>query len=173
MTEVWKPVVGFEDTYEISDVGRIRRIAPPLIFLDGWTDKGGYKRVFLRGHGRRPQFGIHRLVYAAFHGPLEDGKEVAHLDGNPANNAAGNLALVTPAENTAHKKLHGTFQTGEQHPRSKLRREDIEAIKAKAASGVRTRDIAEEFGVGSIHIRRIVLGKRWAEGMTDGREFND
>ena len=45
--------------------------------------------------GDRISFLIHRLVVEAFTGPIPDGMEVHHRDGNSFNNSLKNLELVT------------------------------------------------------------------------------
>lgn len=44
---------------------------------------------------------LHRDIWAAIHGPIPDGHDVDHIDGNPINNAIGNLQLLTEAEHHA------------------------------------------------------------------------
>lgn len=44
---------------------------------------------------------LHRDVWAFHHGPIADGMEVHHVDGDPGNNDIGNLELVTRAEHVA------------------------------------------------------------------------
>ena len=42
---------------------------------------------------------VHRLVWEAFNGPIPEGLEVHHIDGNGHNNSLENLRCVTHAEN--------------------------------------------------------------------------
>nr|WP_243737862.1 HNH endonuclease [Blastococcus xanthinilyticus] len=44
---------------------------------------------------------MHRLVLLAFTGPASPGEVGRHMDGDPSNNRACNLAWGSPAENTA------------------------------------------------------------------------
>lgn len=54
---------------------------------------------------------VHQLVLLTYQGTCPEGKQCAHLDGNPHNNNLHNLVYVTPKENTAHQKHHGTRYT--------------------------------------------------------------
>lgn len=104
--EIWKAVMGFEGVYEVSDTGRVKRVAPgPGTYvgriLSPMTDRKGYLYVRLDGRIQR----IHRLVLAAFVGPSE--LLVRHLDGNPQNNALENIRYGTPIENSADRIAHG------------------------------------------------------------------
>lgn len=58
----------------------------------------------------------HRIICATFHGPPPfDGAQVRHLDGNPKNNQAANLAWGTASENAADTIKHG------KHPSRRVR----------------------------------------------------
>ena len=125
--EVWKPVVGWEEGYEVSNLGRVRSITR----LIPATNKRLYKKqgkiltpapnsskrltVSLKIFNRQKTFKVHTLVIEAHVGPkppehpLLGPYECAHLDGNHLNNNAKNLKWVTHNENEQHKKLHGTF----------------------------------------------------------------
>lgn len=113
MSEIWKPVLGFEDRYEVSDFGRVRRAKAAqgtragAVLSPIETSRGGYLAVHIHmGDGRRKTVRIHRLVVEAFHGP-SDLPLVRHLDGNPRNNLLSNLAHGTHQENALDRVLHG------------------------------------------------------------------
>ena len=108
--ENWRPVVGFEWRYEVSDTGRVRS-------LDGKTisshvgNKAGHLRVSLK-----PEIGewkgryIHQLVLEAFVGPRPKGLVACHNDGNSTNNRIENLRWDTPSSNMHDRVKHGTHQ---------------------------------------------------------------
>lgn len=153
-SEQWRVVPSFSD-YIVSDRGRVRhrRVGAPIL---KWSpDKDGYQRVKLNGCTLR----IHRIVAEAFHGIRPRETECAHLDGDRTNNAASNLIWATHAENNGHKRLHGTHQAGERHPRARLTADQVAAIRATA--GVSTRQLAAEYGVNQSQIVRIRKGDRW------------
>jgi hypothetical protein len=68
--EVWKPIKNF-DAYEISNLGRVRRILSGphthagKILKQGYTNKG-YKRVCICANKRSYTKKVHRLVAEAF-----------------------------------------------------------------------------------------------------------
>jgi hypothetical protein len=99
--ETWKDVPGFEGSYQVSDLGRVRslRILKPTI-----TTGTGYPAVTLTGQQR---FAIHVLAARAFLGPRPQGMHVNHRDSNRANNRWGNLEYVTPSENLRHSYREG------------------------------------------------------------------
>ncbi|WP_373695084.1 NUMOD4 motif-containing HNH endonuclease [Actinomycetospora aeridis] len=122
-TELWLPIAGYEGDYEISDQGRVRRVAK--VYVDGMgrtqvrhgrllrtRDPGGsYARVNL-GMPQRTRL-VHRLVCEAFHGaPPDSGTVVRHLDGDPTNNQASNVRWGTALENADDTRLHGRHSPG-------------------------------------------------------------
>lgn len=116
MTESWRPVVGFEDIYSVSDQGRVRRDkiargAKVGRILKPTVDKrGGYLSFSLYRGNRAARFRvkIHTLVAAAFIGPRPVGTEVLHGDGDPTHNQPSNLRYGTRGENNLDSVAHGT-----------------------------------------------------------------
>ena len=103
-TERWLPIPGYEDIYEVSDRGRVRKIALKPSF-----NKKGYPLVSLSRDGVAQKFLVHRLVMLAFAGPCPDRLMVRHLNGDPTDSRwPENLVYGTAVENAADKKLHGT-----------------------------------------------------------------
>lgn len=54
--------------------------------------------------------GMHRYVWEFYNGPIPEGYEIHHKDGNKANNDISNLACLEQGE---HKRLHGRMLTEE------------------------------------------------------------
>ena len=101
-TEIWLPVLGYEDRYAVSDQGRVRsllsgRLLSPILI------NSGYLSVHLHCLGKRQPWLVHRLVAVHFLGHPEDPSwEVNHLDYDRLNNAAINLAWVSHSENVRY-----------------------------------------------------------------------
>lgn len=112
--ERWLPVVGHEGLYEVSDIGRVRRIAGGRgaragRVLGGKISDPGYRAVSLGAdHTER----VHVLVAAAFIGPRPAGYTINHRDGDKLNNTVENLEYATYSENNRH-----AFATGLKRPR--------------------------------------------------------
>lgn len=99
MTE-WRDISGFD--YEVSSQGEVRNKQTGRVLRPGRC-KSGHRNVVLgRGNNRL----VHRLVAEAFCGPCPVGLEVRHLNGDPADNRAENLAYGTRAENSQDKSFH-------------------------------------------------------------------
>ena len=111
--EQWRPVIGYEGRYEISNRGRVRSLLSSKKGKAGGekvlqTDNWGYHNVQLWSDGVAKRHSVHRLVAAAF---LTDtwfpDAQVRHLDGNPANNHIHNLAWGTGSQNQFDVVSHG------------------------------------------------------------------
>lgn len=109
MIEEWRPVVGYQGLYEVSDEGRVKSHywSPPKILKAG-TVKAGYKLVALAQGGVSTSFNVHRLVLEAFVGPSPAGTECCHGPGGPADNRLSNLRWDTPTENHFDQVRQGT-----------------------------------------------------------------
>lgn len=112
----WRVVPGFPD-YSVSELGEVlstRRGKPRVLKPD--VDKGGHCRVDLTSpDGNAKTCKVHQLVMLSFVGPRPDGLLVRHLDGNPANNTAANLAYGTYSENALDMVRHG-MRPNQRHP---------------------------------------------------------
>ena len=120
--ENWRPVVGHETQYEVSDLGNVRSLARE------WSQlaRSGKEYVFrkkgknlrpgpmLSGHlsvaiGKGNSRTVHSLVMEAFVGPRPKNMEVLHINGVPSDNRLVNLRYGTRSENIRDAIQHGTW----------------------------------------------------------------
>lgn len=101
----WKPVVGYEGIYSVSNIGSIRRDKTKRR-IEHDIDYHGYHNVHLCYQGKRQKYKVHRLVLEAFVGPCPEGYQTRHLDGNPDNNHLENLCWGTAEDNSKDKVVH-------------------------------------------------------------------
>jgi hypothetical protein len=94
--------------YEVSSSGQVRNRTSHVI-LSAERQYKGYLRVQLWRDGHRQHKLVHQLVAAAFLGPA-DGRQVDHIDRNPANNHIENLRYVSSSGNQKNKKSHHGVQ---------------------------------------------------------------
>lgn len=118
--ENWKPVVGYEGFYEVSDHGRIRTVehiasssirnggkrTVPSHMLKQHKKRTGYLMVDLCKEGKIRTVSVHRIVADAFLG-AEPQLQVNHKNLNKTDNRVSNLEWVTAKENTAHQRSNG------------------------------------------------------------------
>ena len=166
MTEKWKPIQGTDDTYWVSNHGRIKSIdrtvyhntsASGLQFRQGQIIKTtigsvGYPVFNMLGK----QYYVHRIVATHFIENPDKKQYVNHKDGDKSNNITYNLEWVTSSENLKHAYrmgLHSSKITEKQH----------KEIINRRASGETYQTIADDYGVSKQRIFQIVnerKGKR-------------
>ena len=115
MQEVWIDIDSYEGLYQISNLGRVRRL--PKIITDvsqGGVRKRlfdgrilsqsfagcGYKSVMLSKDGCVKRHNVHRLVAQAFIPNPNNLPEINHLDEDKTNNCVDNLEWCTPKYNS-------------------------------------------------------------------------
>lgn len=167
--ETWRPVLGYEGEYEVSNRGRVRSLDRNINYRNGQSRrvKGkilthtlnrGYPSVTLWRNQSQVCKKIHRLVSEAFIENPSNKTQVNHKDGNKTNNYAENLEWVTPKENQRH-----AFKTGlnkNSHARV-LNSLQVRVIKRLLACGVAGTYIGEVFGVVPETIYSINHGRTW------------
>lgn len=164
--ETWLPVIGYEGLYEVSDLGRVRRMcasygrASEPIVVTAKRAGCAYLAAQLTNGKRRREY-VHRLVLAAFVGPAPKGHQCAHLDGDKRNNRLDNLCWATISENAEHRREHGTMILGENHANAKLNGAAVRAIRALSGR-VNATAVARRFGVSRTLIRKIRAGEGWS-----------
>lgn len=110
--ETWQPVVGYEDSYEVSSFGRVYSKERVVTRNNGTTltihprilkphfNKKGYECVNLSLEGEHSDKFVHRLVAKTFI-PCENTEtlDVNHKDESRANNSVNNLEWLTHKDN--------------------------------------------------------------------------
>lgn len=173
--EEWRVIPGSEGYYEASSEGRIRSVAIQ-------TSSTGRKRgrvLSPKPHRRRKGYlcirfcvpgakkksaTVHQSVALTFIGPVPEGCQVNHKDGNKENNRPGNLEYVTVLENIRHSWETGLHKNdcrkGESNREAKLTEEDVRTIRAIYPAKSLT-ELAVMFGVTNQAISFVVKRKTW------------
>lgn len=155
--ENWKDAVGFEDHYEVSDFGNIRRKGKSKNLVKT-RDKDGYVVHCFSVNAKRHNVFAHSIVLETFIGPRPLNHVSRHKDGIRHNNELSNLEYGTPADNSADMIKHNTQAKGENCARSKLTEKDVLAIRASNE----THDtLAARFSVSQGNISQIKSRITW------------
>jgi DNA-binding MarR family transcriptional regulator len=181
MIERWKDVVGYEGIYQVSNKGRVKRIAGGAGAVIGRilklsNHRTGYLYVDLHRDGIRKSAKVHRLVANAFFGPPPSpDHEVNHRNGNKCDNRTVNLEWASRSENIKHSfEVLGEKPPcvqGERHGNSTLTRDEVEKLLRLYAAGTHTQQqLAEMFETTQSNIGHIVRGERWQH--VDGPRTN-
>jgi hypothetical protein len=113
--EIWKPVVGHEEAYAVSNIGRVKSLERNITDKNGKTKPAcgrllkpqssgqrGYLTVTLCGRIRY----VHNLVLTTFIGPRPLDLECRHLNGINTDNRIENLRWGTHKENAEDRIRH-------------------------------------------------------------------
>lgn len=154
----WRCIPGFPECFQVSSSGGVRRrTAHGFRVLSKRRNTWSYLVVTLSFEGKHVNKLVHRLVAAAFLGPLPDGLVVNHKDQNRMNNTVDNLEYVTQQENIVQ-----AYRKSDRKPggaRIRLSEDDVNAIR----SSTEAREVlARRYGVSVVHIRQVQRLKAWA-----------
>ena len=125
--EEWRPVVGYENDYEVSNLGHVRSKD-----MEVWTGRSyrvkkgrmlkpgksgtGYYTCALRGRTKK----VCQMVAEAFLFKSNPNDVVNHIDGNKLNDNVGNLEYISSSQNNKHALV-----TGLRHACSKIPFKDM------------------------------------------------
>ena len=105
MSEIYKDIKGYENEYQVSNLGNVKSLKRNIILKPDINDN--YKRVTLCQNGETKRISVHRLVATAFiNNPLNK-PHINHIDNNPNNNDVNNLEWCTHSENMIHAHNQG------------------------------------------------------------------
>lgn len=185
-TEIWKPILKWESLYEVSNLGRVRRLPSHRLRKPRLTSKG-YLQVGLYDRGRQEFRQVHCYVAEVFISPRPEGKQVNHKDTDKTNNIYCNLEWTTCQENVDHAVLHGLTARGDRsgrraHPESypphifsrvrpeiqgelnkssKLTNSQVTEIKEALKRGRSLSELGRAYGVLKGTISKIKTGRSW------------
>ena len=167
--ELWKPVVGNESRYEVSSNGIIRNKKTQKSVWYRITKFGYcYIRLYVDG-GKSKNYMVHRIVMAAFVGPIPHKHDVDHVNGVKTDNRVENLEYVTRSENIRRSYAMGIRSVaGSKNPRATLTESEVLQIKSllkKVKSkeiDITLRRIGGMFGVTRDTVKNINCGRTWA-----------
>lgn len=121
--ENWKPIEGYENLYEVSDFGRVRRLEGKVksgLKNSGYqTNRGrtlkqnlkrnGYLTVDLSKGNEVRTSSVHRLVAKTFIPNPQNLPCVNHINANKRDNRAENLEWCTAKQNSEHAQRTGLY----------------------------------------------------------------
>ena len=148
---MWRPVVGYEGRYEVSNDGRIRSLDIYVNCAGGkqrlskgrikpiHANNRGYLTVNLCKDNDTTRYLVHRLVAEAFVPNTNNKPQVNHIDGDNTNNRAENLEWVTDNENKAHSSIE---VGGTQRPKKKVLVREISTGIEQVFEGLRVAERA-------------------------------
>lgn len=179
-TEIWKAVPGCEGLYEVSTLGRMKRLAGRILASDGRMlpvrecilkpfscGQEGYCGVKISVGGRKRNMYVHHAVMRTFVGPPPEGLEILHDNNSRTDCRLSNLHYGTKSENAQDRWRHGTIAIGERNPRAVMDEEKVLLMRSLYATGKHsTYALAARFGVQQMTAWKIVARKTWKHLVT-------
>lgn len=177
--EEWRDVFDWEEYYQVSNLGRVRRKDRYINvvhkhygehvkhinggILSSIKTNDPYKHHILSAGGNRYSVRTHVLVARAFVLNPENKPQVNHIDGNKWNNNADNLEWCTRSENGQHAYDMGLHIAphGERHFRAKLKEKDVFDIIDLYNNGMKMDHIALKYGIGHMTVLYVLRGDTW------------
>ena len=98
LLEYWKPVVGYEGLYEVSNTGRIRGLVAGVVLQQRYGTRTGYHTVSMSKQSISSHCYVQVIVAEAFIEQRLDQSEVVHKDRWRTNNRPSNLEYRTAEE---------------------------------------------------------------------------
>jgi hypothetical protein len=179
-SEIWLPIKGFEDYYEVSSLGRFRNKDRLLTRSNGIKQftkskilknnyySNGYVQLILYVDSVRFNFLGHRVVAEHFVNNPENLPIVNHLNLKKWDNRISNIEWCTKSENGLHAYINGCFDNvkkvkGEQHSNTNLTNEDVRYIRANYKKGKNNDNLYKLFSdkVGRAGFDKICYGVGW------------
>lgn len=166
--ERWKPVVGYEGLYEVSDMGRVRSLDRSITRIDGRvyfypgrllkgsSAAGHYRTVYLSGYCRRY---IHHIVAEAFIGKRPVGMDVLHDNDKGMDNRLQNLRYGHALDNMEDARKNGNGRFNKQHWAYKYSVQLISRVQ-NLKGKISSRKAEIKTGIPARYIRQI-----WAGGV--------
>jgi hypothetical protein len=170
---IWKPILGFEGYYEISNNGLVKRAKGKTIYKDGRIaffsetilkpsiNKKGYLSVYLSKNSKKHTLTIHRIVAIAFIENINNKPQVNHIDGDKKNNSVSNLEWCTNEENRVHAVKNGLTPRGIKHFSAKINDNDVINIRQMFKDGNTAIEIKKHYPISIKTIYSIKYKNTW------------
>ena len=176
MREEWRPVVGYEGLYEVSNMGRVKSVERMK-----WNGKGyqkiperilktieniwGYLLVNLYQDGKMKSCSVHRLVATAFLPNPYNLPVINHRDENKQNNIVSNLEWCTYSHNNTYndraKKIGEKQRNDPKRSKSVI---GIDRITGLIVEFPSTMEAERKLGIAHSHICACCKGKLKSAG---------
>lgn len=139
MEEIWKDVIGYEDAYQVSNLGCVRSVDRIILNTSGRYilvhgkvlklrhNNNGYLYVILSKCQSKKFVFVHRLIASAFLPNTDNKPEIDHINAIRDDNRVSNLRWVTKIEN--RNNPHTIISNRESNRLA--RRKSLDSVKKK------------------------------------------
>lgn len=177
--EEWRDVVGYEDYYKVSNLGRVKSAfrykkgrnnnTVPVLekILKNEANHAGYVRVSLCKNSKSKLFLVHRLVAEAFIPNPENKPQVNHKGEKPdtTDNAFWMIEWATNGENQKHAYENNLHPSKKGAGNSKAKFSEIQVLAIRRLHrinpNISRKGLASKLGVGISCISHIITKRTW------------
>lgn len=159
--EIWKNIKGFRELYQISNLGRVRRIDNKKV-LKPLNISNGYKGVRLyRNKEDATTKKIHRLVAEYFISNPLNLPQVNHKDGNKSNNKVNNLEWCSNDYNMNHAVMNSLILLGDKRHSSKCTEESLVLLQRLIDCGFTIKQLSIIYTISKNSMKEIIRGRAY------------
>ena len=153
--EQWKDISGYENIYQVSNLGRVKNVNTSRI-LKQQVDHDGYFIITLRKGKAKKTYKVHRLVAETFIPRNHKTLQVNHISGIKSDNSVSNLEWVTLRENIIHAHKIGIYNpTQQSNAMNKYKKTILKILNGKVVEKYESLAMASKtMGVTKQSIRR-------------------
>lgn len=140
--EEWRWIPEYEGMYAVSNYGEVYAVDRVVKGKNNTTRciKGHMKKLHINSNGylstmlyKDNKYGrrsdVHYFVAKAFIGPVPEGMEICHNNGDRLDPSAWGLRYDSRLANQADRIKHGTDQIGIRNPSNKYTEEQVKEVK--------------------------------------------
>lgn len=120
MEEIWKDIKGYEELYQVSNLGNVKSVRKKLKPYKR-EKNSKYLRVSLTKNKKTKKFYIHRLVAEVFlEFDINSKLQIDHIDNNTYNNNINNLQILTQKDNV-RKQMKNMKKNIEKYKQNRIK----------------------------------------------------
>lgn len=124
----------------------------------------GYRVVSIRNGDVKKQCRVHRIIWIAKNGIVQDGLVVDHINNDKLDNRISNLQLLTAKENSTKASKDDLYRSGNESPATILPEEKrIEVVLLYQTGEFTMHQLAEKYGISKSRVHQIVKAYGWTD----------
>lgn len=161
--EEWIDIPEYSGNYQVSNLGRVKSLFKGREqILKKTISDGKFKVQLYLKPGKFKNELVGRLVCRLFKGEPNENDVLVYRDGNKLNDKPDNLFWISRSESArTAKNKHRYSSPGASNGMAKLTPDKVNQIKELKTAGKSTYLIAQNFGISTRQVNRIVSGRTW------------